>query len=52
MMNPPVLVKLGMDSIFLILTGQEAVDFKITKAFISKDTFIRTILDFKSENIT
>jgi hypothetical protein len=51
MMNPPGLVKLCLDSIYLILTGQDATDWKITKAFISKDSFIKTLIEFKSENI-
>ena len=52
LINPPVLVKLGLDSIHLILTGHEATDWKITKAFISKDTFIKSVIEFKAENIT
>lgn len=49
MMNPPVLVKLGLDSVFLMLTGQEATEWKNTKSFITKDGFIKTIIEFKTE---
>jgi hypothetical protein len=51
MMNPPGLVKLCLDSIYLILTGQDPTDWRNTKAFISKDSFIKTLIEFKSENI-
>ena len=52
MSNPPGLVKLCLESIYLILSGQETNDWKIIKAFISKDSFIKCLIEFKSENIT
>jgi len=49
--NPPTAVKLGLESICLIL-NQEAKDWKEIRAVIVKDSFINTILNFNTEYIT
>jgi dynein heavy chain 1 len=49
--NPPVVVKLGLESVCLLL-NQEATDWKAIRAVIVKDNFINTILNFSTDNIT
>ena len=49
--NPPTAVKLGLESVCLIL-NQEATDWKAIRAVIVKENFINTILNFQTENIS
>ena len=51
MVNPPAAVKLGLESICLIL-NQETSDWKVIRGIIVKDNFINTIINFQTDNIT
>ncbi len=51
MNNPPAAVKLGLESVCLIL-GQEATDWKTIKAITVRENFINTIINFQTDNIT
>jgi dynein heavy chain 1, cytosolic len=51
MNNPPPAVKLGLESVCLLL-GQEATDWKTIKAITVRENFISTIINFQTENIT
>jgi dynein heavy chain 1, cytosolic len=51
MVNPPTAVKLGLESICLLL-NRETTDWKAIRAIIVKDDFINTILNFHTDNIT
>ena len=51
MVNPPAAVKLGLESICLIL-NQETSDWKTIRGIIVKDNFINTIINFQTDNIT
>jgi dynein heavy chain 1 len=48
--NPPAAVRLGLESVCLIL-NQEATDWKAIRSVILKDNFINTIINFQAENI-
>jgi dynein heavy chain 1 len=51
MANPPVLVKLALESICLLL-GENASDWKSIRAVIMRDNFINTIVsNFSTEDI-
>lgn len=51
MVNPPAAVKLGLESICLIL-DQETSDWKVIRGIIVKDNFINTIINFQTDKIT
>ena len=51
MVNPPAAVKLGLESICLIL-NQETSDWKIIRGIIVKENFINTIINFSTDQIT
>jgi len=51
MVNPPAAVKLGLESICLIL-NQESSDWKVIRSIIVKENFISTIINFQTDNIT
>lgn len=51
MANPPAVVKLALESICLLLE-ENAADWKQIRATIMKDSFIPTIVNFNTENIT
>lgn len=51
MANPPAVVKLALESICLLLE-ESATDWKQIRAVIMKDSFIPTIVNFNTENIT
>ena len=51
LVNPPAAVKLGLESICLIL-NQETSDWKIIRGIIVKDNFINTIINFQTDQIT
>jgi dynein heavy chain 1 len=51
MVNPPAAVKLGLESICLIL-NQETSDWKTIRGIIVKENFINTIINFQTENIS
>uniref|UniRef100_V9I7B7 Dynein heavy chain, cytoplasmic n=1 Tax=Apis cerana TaxID=7461 RepID=V9I7B7_APICE len=51
MANPPNIVKLALESICLLLE-ENATDWKQIRAIIMKDSFIPTIVNFNTENIT
>ena len=51
MANPPGLVKLALESICLLL-GESANDWKQIRAVTMKDSFIPTIVNFNTEDIT
>jgi dynein heavy chain 1 len=48
--NPPAAVRLGLESVCLIL-NQEANDWKSIRGVILKDNFINMIINFQTENI-
>jgi dynein heavy chain 1 len=51
MANPPLLVKLALESICLLL-GENASDWKSIRAVIMRDNFINTIVsNFSTEDI-
>lgn len=50
MANPPVAVKLALESICLLL-GENAQDWKSIRGAIVKDNFISTIVNFTTEDI-
>lgn len=51
MVNPPLLVKLALESICLLL-GENAVDWKAIRTVIMKDNFINSIVsNFSTEDI-
>ncbi|XP_046434442.1 dynein heavy chain, cytoplasmic isoform X5 [Neodiprion pinetum] len=51
MANPPAIVKLALESICLLLE-ENASDWKQIRAVIMKDSFIPTIVNFNTEDIT
>jgi len=51
MVNPPALVKMGLESVCLIL-NQESSDWKVIRGIIVKDNFINTIINFNTDSIT
>lgn len=51
MANPPAVVKQALESICLLLE-ENATDWKQIRAIIMKDSFIPTIVNFNTENIT
>lgn len=52
MANPPVLVKLALESICLLL-GENASEWRSIRAVIMRDNFINTIVsNFSTEDIT
>lgn len=51
MSNPPVLVKMALESICVML-GNPTNDWKEIRSFIVKDDFISKILNFSTDNIT
>lgn len=51
MANPPAIVKLALESICLLLE-ENAKDWKQIRAVIMKDSFIPTIVNFNTEDIT
>lgn len=51
MANPPSIVKVALESICLLLE-ENATDWKQIRAVIMKDSFIPTIVNFNTENIT
>lgn len=51
MANPPGLVKLALESICLFL-GESASDWKQIRAVLMKDSFIPSIVNFTTEEIT
>lgn len=51
LVNPPAAVKLGLESICLIL-NQETSDWKVIRGIIVKDNFINTIINFQTDNIS
>jgi dynein heavy chain 1, cytosolic len=51
MVNPPAAVKLGLESICLIL-NQETSDWKVIRGIIVKENFINTIINFQTDQIT
>ena len=51
MNNPPPMVKLALESICLLL-GQETTDWKSIRSVIMKDTFIPTIVNFNTDDIS
>ena len=51
MVNPPAAVKLGLESICLIL-NQETSDWKVIRSIIVRENFISTIINFQTDNIT
>lgn len=51
MFKPPQLIKLAIESVYELITGQVPADWKNVKSFLNKDDFIQTIRNFKTENI-
>lgn len=51
MVNPPPLVKLGLESICLIL-NQETSDWKLIRQIIVRDDFINRIINFNTDDIS
>lgn len=51
MVNPPAAVKLGLESICLIL-DQETSDWKVIRGIIVRDNFINTIINFQTDKIS
>lgn len=51
MANPPAIVKLAVESICLLLE-ENTTDWKQIRAVIMKDSFIPTIVNFNTEDIT
>ena len=51
MANPPVAVKMALESICLLL-GESANDWKSIRQVIVKDTFISTIVNFATDEIS
>lgn len=51
MNNPPPMVKLALESICMLL-GQETSDWKSIRGVVMKDTFITTIVNFDTEDIS
>jgi dynein heavy chain 1, cytosolic len=51
MANPPAPVKLACESICLLL-GENAVDWKAIRGVLVKDSFISSIVNFETNNIT
>jgi len=51
MANPPAVVKLALESICLLLE-ENATDWKQIRTVIMKDSFIPTIVNFNTEDIT
>ncbi|KII67376.1 Cytoplasmic dynein 1 heavy chain 1 [Thelohanellus kitauei] len=52
MFKPPALIKLAIESVYELITGQVPTDWKNVKTFLNKDDFIQTIRNFKTESIT
>lgn len=51
MANPPAIAKLALESICLLLE-ENATDWKQIRTVTMKDSFIPTIVNFNTENIT
>lgn len=49
--NPPPVVKLALEAICLLL-GENASDWKVIRAVIMKDSFISSIVSYKTDDIT
>ena len=49
--NPPVMVKLALESICLLI-GEPATDWKSIKQITMRDNFISTIVNFNTDDIT
>ena len=49
--NPPPVIKLALESICLLL-GQPVADWKEIRQILMKDTFISSIVNFDTEDIT
>lgn len=55
MVNPPAVVKLALESICLLLNATEntdAPDWKTIRSILNKDSFITSILNFETAQIT
>lgn len=50
MSNPPILVKMALESICLLL-NEQVLDWKAIRTVIIRDNFIPTILKFNTEGI-
>ena len=50
MANPPVLVKLTVEAVCTML-GETTTDWKALRQIIARETFIPTVIQFKSEDI-
>lgn len=51
MSNPPIPVKMALESICLML-GEPSIDWKNIRSFILRDNFIPNILSFDAESMT
>ena len=49
--NPPPVVKMALEGICILL-GENASDWKSIRTAIMKDSFIPTIVSYKTEDIT
>ena len=49
--NPPPVIKLALESICLLL-GQPVADWKEIRQILMKDTFISSIVNFDTDDIT
>ncbi|EDV24404.1 uncharacterized protein TRIADDRAFT_24890 [Trichoplax adhaerens] len=49
--NPPVIVKMALESICLLL-GENTTDWKAIRGVLMKDNFIGTIVNFTTENMS
>jgi len=51
MANPPPAVKMGLESICLLL-GENTTDWKVIRGIVVKDDFIARIINFDTDAIT
>lgn len=51
MSNPPLLVKLALESICLLL-GESTSDWKAIRSVIIRDNFINTIVNFSTDDVS
>lgn len=52
MANPPAIVKLALESICLLLDGNEIADWKAIRSTLNKDSFIPSIVNFDTLSLT
>lgn len=51
MSNPPLPVKLALESICFLLGESAALDWKTIRSFIAKDNFVPTVVNFNVDGL-